>query len=100
MAIVKVSSSGKAVLFIDDDGNIFCAAKSFITGLLASTDHQKFILLSRLPDKADQSRFKPSPVFGKSLDPLAEVKVQTDGLSNKGRSEQQLAKNYDDKKIW
>lgn len=64
MAIVKLTSSGKAIQFIDDDNNIYQIAKSYLIPLLMGTSKYKIATMSRMPYKAPEGRFPKSEVWG------------------------------------
>lgn len=63
MAVVKLTRSGKALLFIDDVGNSFITSVSFVRGLLDGLSSSNLLLLKRLPDRVSSSRFMKSPVL-------------------------------------
>ena len=59
---MKVTKSQKAILVIDDLGNSYITSKTSIRNL-ADDKLSKFLVLTRLPDKVDVSRFPVSPVY-------------------------------------
>lgn len=63
MAIVKLSSSGKAIIFVDDEGNVFGTSLAYMYSLLYGNLPYKFLLLSRLPIPINKHRFKKSPLY-------------------------------------
>ena len=81
MAVIKLSKSGKALLFIDDSGNVFVAAKAMVEGLFKNPGSNRgfgrFALLSRLPFKVPVGKFAKSPLFN----PVSGVRDSIDGDS-------------------
>jgi hypothetical protein len=62
MAVIKLSKSGKAVLFVDDGGNVFISSVKYLSFVLSG--RSKFpALLTRLPNKVPDGKFKLSPVL-------------------------------------
>ena len=64
MAVVKSTSSGKALLFIDDSGSVFITSVSAIDKTVKSGNHNNFIVLTRMPNGVAVDRFPPSPLYG------------------------------------
>jgi len=67
MAIIKETSSGKGVQFVDDDGNVFMTSKSYLLKYLNGESKAFFLLLTRMPIPIDVSKFKKSPVLGEDV---------------------------------
>ena len=63
MGVCKLSGSGKQVQFIDDDGNVFVAAKGVVAKLLAGAVDNNLIKLNRMPEGVSPSRFGKSEVW-------------------------------------
>jgi hypothetical protein len=100
MTVIKLTASKKALLVIDDAGNVFITSLAFLKSLLDGSMKSDFILLSRLPDKASSDRFKPSPLFGEKL-PGQEAVVQSfDALSKSKSVERQEEKLFKDQPVW
>lgn len=57
MATVTLTKSKKAVLFIDDSGNVHITSVTFLKGLLDGVG-ANFLALTRLPNKTNADRFK------------------------------------------
>ena len=90
MTVLKLTSSGKGLQVIDDEGNVFQTSKLYVETLLAGNIKGNFILLNRLPWKAAEDRFKKSPLWepktGVTKEGLvASDSTTTDVLSVKGR---------------
>lgn len=103
MAIVKISSSGRALLFIDDEGNSFVTSLSFFKNLVDGQVKGNFLLLTRLPDKVSKDRFKKSPLYGSSAEKEAvkeSIVVSSDALSRNKLSEKIEQKTFEDKTVW
>ena len=101
MTILKLSKSGKAVIIIDDQGNVFITPAGRIENLLAKK--AKIVMTSRFPMKASSSRFKPSELY----DPSGihgrlknSDKMSGDAFSGKTQKIIQDIKNYKDKDVW
>ena len=92
MAVVKLTSSGKAVQFIDDEGNVFMTSLSYLKGLLDGRANHGFIYLTRLPLRVSDKRFKMSNVYNpKCYRDLSseELKISYDAISPKVSTELQ-----------
>jgi hypothetical protein len=61
--IIKLSSSGKQLQVVDDDGCVFGTSVEWVKGLLEGRSPSGFLLLTRLPLKVAKGRYKPSPVW-------------------------------------
>ena len=101
MAVAKITKSGNGVLFIDDQGNVYCTSKIFMEGLLSGKSPNGFILLTQMPNKVSTKRFKCSPLW----DPGSKGRVEAtsandDSLSNKVLGEKEDSKNFIDKEVW
>jgi hypothetical protein len=100
MAVVKLTASKKAIQFIDDEGNCFQTSTAWLAGMVNGNVKHDFILLSRLPMKVSEDRFKKSPVWGEVEISDKKVESSEDALSVKSRTERQEAKGFEDKKVW
>ena len=102
MAVIKLTSSGKAFLFIDDDGRTYSTSLSFVSQLMQNKLKQKFVLLSRLPWDTNDSRFKKSPLYDpQGISTTVEAKSQVgDGLSPVRIEKEKNKKAFEDKKVW
>ena len=95
-----MSASGKQLQIIDEEGNMFATSKIYMQSLLDGKLKMPFILLSRLPHKVDQDRFKKSPLY----DPNGVAKIQegktitesNDALSKNTRKATQQRIKYKD----
>ncbi len=89
MAVVKRTSSGNGVQFIDDEGNVFMTSALYVRQLLDGNNRSGLILLNRLPLKVSEDRFKKSPLWDPkgyaSKDGLVGEQTNADSISNKGR---------------
>jgi hypothetical protein len=63
MGIVKVTSSGKGVLFISDDGTTYICAKSILQRMLNGDNRFPMITLSKFENGAKVGQFKESPIL-------------------------------------
>lgn len=98
MAVVKVTSGRRGVLFIDDDGNVFVTSVVFLRGVLDVLDPRKVVLLTRMPDRVSSSRFKKSPVYG-VVGVGDSDSISRDGLSVSSRSDRVFGRSYVDKEV-
>jgi len=104
MAVIKLTSSKKAVLFIDDEGNTFITSVNFLVGLLNGKSPYGFVSLARLPGKVADGRFKKSKLYDPSgvyenVDSKT-LSTNTDVLSQKVLKEGKEKKGFVDKKVW
>jgi hypothetical protein len=102
MAVVLKTSSGKAVQFIDEEGNVFMTSVSWLKTLLYG--NKKMIELTRMPYKANPGRFRKSPVLDlgtgkKSLEPLEGGKELTNANDAFGTSHLLRVKREKEEKI-
>ena len=103
--IVKLSSSGKAVQVVDDEGCVFQTSVEFFRGLLDGRSPSGFVLLTRLPFRVAVNRYKPSPVFNpvsgeKEVAVLDESRVGSDAQSRLVTERKKLVRGFMDKKVW
>ena len=63
MAIVKLTKSGKGLLFISDSGTCYNTSVGFVKSLLGGNLKKPFVLLSRLPFVVSEDRFTKSHVY-------------------------------------
>jgi len=63
IAIVKITSSDKGVMFVTDEGVVFMTSKGYLKKYLDGESKARFLLLTRMPFDIDVSKFKPSPLF-------------------------------------
>lgn len=61
--IIKLSSSGKQLQVVDDEGVVFGTSVEFLKGLLDGRSPKGFLLLTRLPFRVSKRRFAKSPVW-------------------------------------
>jgi len=103
IAIIKKSSSGKGVLFVDDFGNVFMTSLSFLSRFLDDSNRSPHgvVLLSRLPNALSISRFKQSPVFGVDdnevvplVGPDGPVSIDSDAFSSKALRHAAVSKSH------
>ena len=73
IAVVKLTKSKKALMFIDDDGNAFMTSVNYLKSLLGDNLKLPFILLNRLPLKVGENRFQKSPLW--NPDGLVDMRV-------------------------
>jgi len=104
MAVVKMSSNGKSVQFVDDYGNLYITSKSFLVTFLYGSGGGAPLLLTRLPNRVAPGRFKISPLWdvasGEKVDMVeppgfeSGVRLGDDALSAK------VVVNSEDKKMY
>lgn len=97
VAIVKIASSGKSVLFIDDDGNVFNVGYDFLVRLLADKNPKRFCLLTRLAIPAAVRYLRKSPVFDPGLGAAVSSGDAIDSRSVRDRFEENT---FSDKQVW
>ena len=71
MAAIKLTTSGKAIQFIDDDGRVF-QTSTYDYGLLVG-GKKKFISPIRLPHDVSPTRFPPSKMWNPATGKTEEV---------------------------
>jgi hypothetical protein len=103
---MKMSASKKAVVVIDDDGNVFTTSAAFVSQLLRGLMNKPdFILMSRMPDKVASDRFKKSevwvpPGYEKPLT-SGDAPTQTnDAFSSLVKKDKELRQEFKDKAVW
>lgn len=79
MTIAKLSSSKKALVVIDDQGNVFVAPAYKVAEILEGT--RQMTLFSRMPARASAAHFKVSPVYGDAVAQPGELTRANDSLS-------------------
>lgn len=99
MGVVRLSKSGNQVQFIDDDGRVFGAAKSMLTGVINGSI--PLLLLARLPFDVAPDRFAKSPVWsGNTLtNDEGNIVKEFTTTSNDGLSVNRLKKEEDGKRF-
>jgi len=96
---MKISSSGKQIQIIDDDGNVFGTSFLYTQTMLNEKNPEKFILMTRLPFKVASDRFKKSPLWeGNTKRELTPEELTTgnDSLSVKQREDMKQKSTYTD----
>ena len=97
--IIKLSSSGKQVQVVDDDGCVFGTSVTFLKGLLEGKAPRGFVLLTRLPFKVASSRFMKSPTWNPSTgEKEVDVKLEDDPYAVAG-SYREVKERKDSKPI-
>lgn len=98
MTVIKLSKSGKALLVIDDFGNVFVCPKVFVDNL---SKKGGFVLMSRFPTKVSLDRFKVSPLYDPdNVGDSKDVKLVNDGLSKSFIKDKEEKKFYGDDVVW
>jgi hypothetical protein len=108
LTVVKLSKNNRAVLIIDDSGNVYITSKHFMQGLLWGKAPHGFITTKRMPHKSSDTRFKPSELYdphneyagdkAKSLDgPLT---TSNDAFSPTVQKDKEAKVAYTDKNVW
>jgi hypothetical protein len=100
MTVIKLTSSKKAIIVVDDDGNSFITSLHYWNELLRGNNKQGFLLMQRLPDKVSDSRFKKSPDYGSKPSVVAPVSPSEDSFSVSSRNEKSLNEVFSDVKDW
>ena len=103
MSVVKLSKSGKAILFIDDFGNVFMTSKIWVTNMLEGKSKGPFLLLKRMPDPVSVDRFMRSPVLefkddGTIVEHESEKVIRVKPVGSVRIDEDSLSKNVSDSK--
>lgn len=78
MTIIKPSRSGKGLIVIDDQGNVFGTSWEWIRGLFEGRG-SGFVLLSRYPGMVSPSRFGQSPLYNPGNKPVDTVAPEGQG---------------------
>lgn len=98
MAVMKLTGSKNAILFIQDDGRTYVTSKVSILNLLNGAIKGGFVLLSELPYQNDYSaKFKPSPIF--KPDGYIPPKDGQSAINQAERKRNKKAKVYEDIKL-
>ncbi len=63
MTVIKLSSSGKQLQVITDEGIVYGTSVAFVKGLMEGRSKSGFILLTRMPFMVSKTRFARSPVY-------------------------------------
>jgi len=104
MTVLKLTSSGKAVQIITDDGYVYQTSVVFLQGLLMGKAKGNFITTCRLPFNVAPDRFKPSALYDpKGLfkgDAAKTLTTTNDSLSIKDRAAKETKKGFEDKAVW
>jgi hypothetical protein len=88
MAVIKTTSSGKAIMFIDDEGNIFITSTAAVQNTITSSNPNNFVVLTRMPNPAAQDRFPKSPVFNAPVtDTSGKLTTNNDAFGKKPKVE-------------
>ena len=104
MTVIKLTSSGKGILVIDDEGKVYVTSVNSITYLLNGHAKGGFITTKRLPNNVAKDRFKPSELYDPDGiykgDAVKSLTTTNDPFSVKDRKEKEVKKSYTDKKVW
>jgi hypothetical protein len=101
MAIIKITSSKKGFMVVDDDGNVFMTSIASVRAFLNKESVSGFITLTRMPFKASDDRFPKSPEFKKYHNLEVEsTKASNDVFSKKYKKDTQQKKAYEDVEVW
>jgi len=63
MATLKLSTSKKSLMLMDDRGYMFSLPVASVMALCSGRIPRGFLTMSMVPFRVDSSRFPPSPVF-------------------------------------
>ena len=75
MAVIKLSSSGKQLQFISDEGYIYGISVSLIkTHISSNFDSSHFLSLARLPISVSPTRYPASKLYNFDTGQLEEIK--------------------------
>lgn len=103
MAVIKLSKSKKALTFVDDSNVVYCVALSPVQQLITSENSGKFIVLTRMPLPASDTRYPKSKLYKDPLGlikaPDGEVTNNNDGLSMKYLEKIEESIQFQDKQI-
>jgi len=102
MAVAKLTKSGKAVQFIDEEGNVFQTSVIYLQSLIKGNIRGNFILFNLLPFKVAKDRFKPSPLYNPKQQSVEDRVLTTtnDAISNKTIKTNEQKKQFEDKPVW
>lgn len=85
MAAIKLTSSGNAVQFIDEEGNVFMTSKAYLTSLLSGTLKRGFIIPRLMPFGVNKNRFPKSELWipdNLNKEYVEEQKLRKENLKN------------------
>lgn len=99
--IVKLSSSGKQLQVVCDDGSVFVTSVAFLLRLVDGSLRSPFIVCSLLPNKASVDRFPKSPVYNPGLGRVVvdSSKVSSDSFSKKSTSSVKVKRVFSDEEV-
>ena len=104
MTIIKLTSTGKAVQVITDEGEVFQTSVNFLMGLLMGKAKAGFITTKRMPFMSAPDRFAPSELYdpgGLFIGNSSKTLTSTnDALSVKMREKNEKKKSFQDKMVW
>lgn len=100
MAVIKLSKSGKALLFIDESepiSNVFIIPIWMVKSLLNNDYKQSMVYLKRFPDGLDCTRFQKSQVIGVSQGDVSGLRDDAFGRLKVSKDEFDFSKfdNYE-----
>lgn len=98
MGVIRLSRSGKSLLFISDDGVQYFTSVSWLNGLLSGRFSNGMIVLKRLPFGVPVGKFPLSELY----DPagLSDKLSVVDGLSSRSKREYGDVLSFVDKDVW
>jgi len=104
MTVLKLTSSGKAVQIIDDEGRVYQTSVVFLQGLLMGKAKGNFVTTSRLPFNVAPGRFKPSILYDPEGvfqgDAAKTLSTTNDSISVKTRKDKENKEMFEDKPVW
>ena len=104
MGIAKLTKTGKAIQFIDDEGWVYQTSATYMRALANGNLNKDFIVLHRLPQKVSSARFPKSPVWnpgGLPEDMKNDEPDQTDdAYADRSRSKREQKSRFQDKVVW
>lgn len=85
MSVIKNSSSGRALFFIDESGTVFSTSWDWVDKLRTGKIKTGFLVLSRLPNPVSVDRFPPSPTWNPENGTIStdEITTSNDAFSKK-----------------
>jgi hypothetical protein len=95
MAISKKTKSGKGLMFIDDEGNVYMQSEMYVRKQLDGD--VEILMWTRMPEKVAVGRFAPSPVLNRETGEKEPVTRSNDAFSEKRAAERADQKAYEDK---
>lgn len=99
MGIVKLSSSGKALLFVTDEGVVYVTSVKSVEFLIARANNKFTATLTRMAEPVSPERFPKSPVYTGNTGATRDGRVSQDAFGPAAKQNKVEAVAYTDKEV-